>query len=51
MRFGRKKIAGMRDVLARHYFVVDRGIVETTIRRDLPPLRQAVQRLLDASGE
>lgn len=41
-----RSIAGMRDVLAHHYFRVDAAIVEATLRKDLPQLKQAVARLL-----
>lgn len=41
-----RSIAGMRDVLAHHYFRVDATIVEATMRKDLPQLKQAVTRLL-----
>lgn len=39
-------IAGMRDHLAHRYFDTDHAIVAATIERDLPPLLEAVQRLL-----
>jgi len=39
-------IAGMRDLLAHEYFRIDAAIVERTIRKDLPALDLAVQRLV-----
>jgi uncharacterized protein with HEPN domain len=38
--------AGLRDVIAHQYFRVQREIVEETVKRDLPILRAAVDRLL-----
>jgi uncharacterized protein with HEPN domain len=43
-------VAGMRDILAHHYFNVDRGIIERTVRKDLAPLDAAVRRLLAEMG-
>jgi uncharacterized protein with HEPN domain len=38
--------AGLRDVIAHQYFRVQRKIVKDTVRRDLPSLRAAIDRLL-----
>jgi uncharacterized protein with HEPN domain len=38
--------AGLRDVIAHHYFRVQRQIIEDTVRRDLPTLERAVETLL-----
>jgi len=40
------QIAGMRVVLAHAYDNVDPTVLLQTIRNDLPPLRDAVKRLL-----
>jgi uncharacterized protein with HEPN domain len=37
----------MRDILAHEYFGVNLRRVWATVQRDLPPLRQAIARLLD----
>lgn len=39
-------VAGMRDYLAHRYFDTDHAIVAATVERDLPPLVEAVRRLL-----
>jgi uncharacterized protein with HEPN domain len=41
-----KQIAGMRDVLIRHYFGVDLSIVWEVVEQHVPPLRRAVDQLL-----
>lgn len=38
--------AGLRDVIAHQYFRVQTQIIENTVRRDLPSLAEAVERLL-----
>lgn len=38
--------AGLRDVIAHQYFRVQTQIIENTVRRDLPRLAEAVERLL-----
>ncbi|MGH3478632.1 MAG: HepT-like ribonuclease domain-containing protein [Pseudonocardiaceae bacterium] len=40
-------VAGMRDYLTHRYFDTDHAIVSATVERDLPPLVDAVQRLLE----
>lgn len=40
-------VAGMRDYLTHRYFDTDHGIVSSTVERDLPPLVDAVLRLLE----
>jgi uncharacterized protein with HEPN domain len=39
-------VAGMRDYLTHRYFDTDHAIVSATVERDLPPLVDAVRRLL-----
>ncbi len=41
-----KKIAGLRDILILQYFGVDAEIVWDVIQSKLPPLRNAIQRLV-----
>jgi len=41
------EMAGMRDKLIHAYFGINRAIIWRTIRDDIPPLRSAVQCLLD----
>jgi uncharacterized protein with HEPN domain len=45
-----RKYAGLRDVIAHQYFQVQKQIIESTIRRDLPELRRAVRQLLSQAG-
>jgi uncharacterized protein with HEPN domain len=40
-------MAGMRDKLIHAYFGINKAIIWRTVRDDIPPLRSAVQRLLD----
>jgi len=40
-----RQIAGMRDVLAHHYFATHPEIIEATIDKDLDPLEGAVVRM------
>ena len=39
------KIAGMRDVIAHHYWRVSETLLWDTVRKSLPPLKDAVRRL------
>jgi uncharacterized protein with HEPN domain len=39
-------VAGMRNHLAHRYFDTAHGVVQATLKEDLPPLVAAVQRLL-----
>lgn len=43
-----RDVAGMRDHLAHRYFDTAHSIVQATIDHDLPPLLEAVRRLLAA---
>lgn len=40
-----RQIAGMRDVLAHHYFATHPEIIQATIDKDLDPLEGAVVRM------
>lgn len=42
-----RQIAGMRDLLAHHYFATQPEIVQSTVDKDLEPLEAAVGRMLD----
>lgn len=42
-----RKIAGMRDRLIHGYFTVDSERVWETVRRDLPPLKEAITKILE----
>ena len=39
------KIAGMRDVIAHHYWRVSETLLWDTVKKSLPPLKDAVRRL------
>lgn len=41
-----KNVAGLRDLIAHQYFRVHTDIIEETIRKDLAPLRVAIDKLL-----
>jgi uncharacterized protein with HEPN domain len=41
-----KEIRGMRNIVIHEYFVVDVARVWSTVKNDLPPLKQQVERLL-----
>jgi uncharacterized protein with HEPN domain len=41
-----KNIAGMRDVIVHDYFEIDDQIVWSVVERELPKLREAIERLL-----
>lgn len=40
-----RQIAGMRDLIAHHYFAVDPAAVQSVIDEDLPGFEQAIRRL------
>lgn len=41
-----KEIAGMRDKLIHHYFGVNLGTVWTTVKEDLPKLKEEIENIL-----
>jgi uncharacterized protein with HEPN domain len=41
-----KSIAGMRDVVIHDYFEIDDEIVWNVVERELPRLREAIERLM-----
>jgi len=44
-----RQIAGLRDVLVHEYFRIELRRIRELVSRDMPPLRAAVERLLDVS--
>jgi uncharacterized protein with HEPN domain len=44
-----KQIVGMRNVVIHGYFGVDLEVLWRTVHDDLPPLRQAIARILQSS--
>ncbi|MBI2100809.1 MAG: DUF86 domain-containing protein [Candidatus Vogelbacteria bacterium] len=42
-----KEIAGMRDKLIHEYFEVDLEIVWSTVKDDLPPLKNFIEKMLN----
>jgi uncharacterized protein with HEPN domain len=40
------KMKGMRNILAHEYFGLDNQVLWKTIQEDLPPLKQALEKLL-----
>jgi uncharacterized protein with HEPN domain len=45
-----KRVAGLRDVLIHRYWEVDEEQIWKIVERDLPTLKQAVIRLINALG-
>lgn len=46
-----RRIAGMRDKLIHGYFTVDFEKVWETVKRDLPPLKKTVNKILKKIGQ
>ena len=44
------KIAGMRDVIAHHYWRISEALLWETVKQSLPPLKDAVKRLQKKGG-
>ena len=43
-----QRIAGLRDVIVHEYFRIELGRVRDIVTHDIPTLRAAVEKLLDA---
>lgn len=41
------EIIGLRNILVHHYFAIDAKEIWAVVERDIPPLRGAVDRILD----
>lgn len=44
------KIIGLRNILVHHYFAIDAKEIWAVIEQDIPPLREAVNRILKEMG-
>ncbi|KAA6326150.1 hypothetical protein EZS27_024716, partial [termite gut metagenome] len=41
-----KKIMGMRDVIAHHYFEVDADVVFNIVKNSIPPLLEIIKQMM-----
>ncbi len=40
-------MAGMRDILIHEYFAIDLNLTWSVVKRELPPLKEKLQNLLE----
>ena len=45
-----QRIAGLRDMIVHEYFRIELARIRDIVERDVPPLRHAVEALLDGDG-